>query len=318
MLDLFPNFADYLAQPMTLRRTTAGQTGRKHHRFRAEKLSSDTSTPLQRPALVTIQHNIRRNKSRLGFVPDDDQDKDAVSVGTKRKRALAGIENAMAGPSQPRTAKRFKPSSSPIQSDSDSDKEAAMETEHGSEIDEEPSSDYLIHLAPRSHLEKLKKPQLISLYEQAGLSRQNPDYDNLTRKALANAIFNGRSRTKRGVLKRAPDGHRRHPRPVAFAHAPFTPDSDDYLSVAKGGHGGRNGLRRSQTEMDTFPAKTNAPLGRSFSLNILTKNNKRREKYVTYSLEFSSSDPPIDVLVLTLMARPCPMNRLRLLQYLLL
>jgi len=286
VLELFPNFADYLIQPMTLRRTTAGQTRHKHLHLQAEKLISDSSASTLRPALVTIQHNIRRNRSRLGFVPDDSQDEGPISVGTKRKRALAGNENALAGPSQPRTAKRFKPSSSPVQSDSNSDEEAAMETEHGSEIDEEQTSEYFLHWAPRSQLEKLKKSQLISLYKEAGLARQNADLDHLTRRALASALFASRSRTRRGVSKRGPDGPHRHPRPVAMAHAPFTPDSDDYLSTTRGVTGGRNGLRRSQTETASSPAKPNAPLGRSFSLNTLTKNNKRREKCVLHCLGY--------------------------------
>lgn len=264
---------------MTLRRTAAAtQTGRKHPHFKAEKLTLDETSPIfPRPALVTIQHNIRRNKSRLGFVPDDTaEDQDGVSVGSKRKRALAGIENnAAAGPStQQRHTKRLKRSSSPVPSDSESDNQE-METEHDSSIDEEHSLDYLLYWAPRSQLEKLKKDQLIQLYKEARISRQDSDIEHLTRRVLASAIFTARNRSKKGgVGKRAPDGHgRHHPRPVA--HAPFTPDSDDYLSVAKG----RNALRRNQTmETSGSPIKP-LPLGRSFSLNTLAKNNKR-QKYV--------------------------------------
>ena len=160
-----------------------------------------------------------------------------------------------------------------------------METEHGSDIDQEHSSDYLLHWAPRSQLEKLKKDHLIQLHIEARISRQESDIEHLTRRHLAAAIFTARNRSKKGgVGKRAPDGHGRHyPRPVAVAHAPFTPDSDDYLSVAKG----RNGLRRNQT-MDTSgsPMKP-LPLGRSFSLNTLAKNLKR-QKYVIFILVFTT------------------------------
>lgn len=258
---------------MTLRRTTSANPARHSNSsvpLGNQKVVQDSHSLNQRPALVTIQQNIRRTKSRLGLSLATDEDEE-IPVGSKRKRPQVGNENAVAGPSQARSVKRFKPSSSPTQSD---EEEEAMETEHDENNDEEQSSEFYLSQAPRSQLLRLRKDHLVKLYAEANITRPVPDAAQLTRSELAEALIVARSRAKRGVLKRAPTQRPRHGRP---GQAPFTPDSDDN-QLAKGFTFTRGNLRRNATGLEVNTTKAPAPLGRSFSLSTLMKNLPRREK----------------------------------------
>lgn len=253
---------------MTLRRTTSANPAR-HSKpsvpLGNQKVVEDSHSLNQRPALVTIQQNIRRTKSRLGLSLAADEDEE-TPTGSKRKRPQVGNENVVAGPSQARSLKRFKPSSSPTQSDSD---EEAMETEHDENNDEEQPSEFYLSQAPRSQLVRLKKDYLVMLYAEANIPRPVADATHLTRSEIADALIIARTRPKRGVLKRAPTQRSRRP--------PYTPDSDDN-QIAKGLAAARNNLRRNVTGLEVTTTKVPVPLGRSFSLNNLVKNMPRRDK----------------------------------------
>jgi hypothetical protein len=255
---------------MTLRRATVTQAARTSQTTkRASSEEDNVSASRQRPALVTISQNTRRNKSRLGFVPDGDHDEDGAVVGTKRKRPPLVTENALAGTSQPRSAKRLKRSASPVDSgdedDDDNDREKAMDTEND---DEEYSEQFYLQTATRSQLLKLKKHHLVALYREADIARPVPDPEALTRPALVNAIIHARSHPRRGAANRAPKPRIGHGQP------PYTPDSDDYRGKALRAAA----VRRHATEPD-FNHQVSTHLGRAFSLNTLAKN-MRREKYV--------------------------------------
>lgn len=256
---------------MTLRRATVNPPARKLQTTKtAGREDEDESSSRPRPALVTISQNTRRNKSRLGFVPDGDHNDDDVVVGTKRKRPPLATENALAGTSQPRSAKRFKRSASPIESPDD-DEERAMDTEND---DEEHSEQFYLQVATRSQLLKLRKDHLVALYREANIARPVSDANALTRDSLAEYIIRARSNPRRGAAKRAP-------KPRIQGQAPYTPDSDDYRGKTL-----RGTVRRHATEPDIHydPPTT---LGRSFSLNTLNKNNPRRDKYVPIFIAIS-------------------------------
>ena len=282
---------------MTLRRATVTQAVRKSQSVKkAESEEDNVSTSRQRPALVTISQNTRRNKSRLGFVPDGDEDEEGVIVGTKRKRPALLTENALAGTSQPRSAKRLKRSASPVDSgDDDDEEERAMDTEND---EEEYSEQFYLYTATRSQLLKLKKHHLLALYREADIARPVTDPEALTRPALVNAIIHARSHPRRGAANRAPK-----PR-IGHGQAPYTPDSDDYRGKALRAAA----VRRHLTEPD-FNSQVSTPLGRSFSLNTLTKNT-RREKYVyphSYCVT-THADIMIDGLKSIQMVLQCRMN----------
>jgi hypothetical protein len=269
----------FQAQYMTLRRTTGPQPARNHQQssiYPEEKPTQRFPSLNQRPALVTIQQNIRRNKSRLAFAPDVGEDEDDAHAGAKRKRNQVNNENANSGTSQPRSAKRFKPSASP--SSSESETEEAMETGNDIDQDEELSTEFYLYQAPRSQLLKLKKDLLVMLYREADIPRSVPDAEQLTRSAIVSALISARSRPRRGASNRAPNGNAGRSRRPAGG-APFTPDSDDYNT-----HGrllpARN-LRRTATDTEATH-KSRHLLGRSFSLNAANKGN-RRDRYVLIS-----------------------------------
>jgi hypothetical protein len=260
---------------MTLRRTTSTNPAR-HTKpsvpLGNQKVVLEPPPLNQRPALVTIQQNIRRTKSRLGLSLAADEDEE-TPTGSKRKRPQVGNENVVAGPSQARSLKRFKPSASPTLSDSD---EEAMETEHDENNDEELSSEFYLSQAPRSQLQRLRKDHLVNLYAEANISRPVADPAQLTRSELADALIVARSRAKRGVLKRerVPTQRSRHGRP---GQAPYTPESDDN-QISRGLAIARGNLRRHATGLEVPTHKIPLPLGRSFSLNNLVKNMPRRDK----------------------------------------
>ncbi|KAG8760808.1 hypothetical protein FRC14_001836 [Serendipita sp. 396] len=282
---------------MTLRRATQAQPAHNPplaRASRAKKLENLSSSHNQRPALVTIQQNIRRNKSRQGFVPDDAVPELKVSAGTKRKRANIGNENALVGPSHPRSAKRLKRSPSPAQSSTNGDDEV-MDSEDGSETDEEDEAEYYLLEAPRSELLKLRKEELTALYKEANIARPVSDVDQLTRQLIANAIISARTnRPRRGVSKRALNGlGQRQRRSPTMARAPVTPDSDDYRMRGLGSGSNRTPMRRAVTDVEAH-GKTLLPLARSFSLNAFRKQNTRREKQqkINSSSSTMSDEPP--------------------------
>ncbi|CAG7846274.1 SubName: Full=Uncharacterized protein {ECO:0000313/EMBL:CCA68469.1} [Serendipita indica DSM 11827] len=279
---------------MTLRRAHVAPNPQLTQTYRAQKLIGHSSASKERPALVTIQQNTRRNKPRPGVVPDDEAPANKISAGSKRKRPPGGIENAAAGPSNPRSAKRLKRSASPAQSNSDSDT-AAMDTEESSETDEEETLDYYLFDAPLSELKKLRKDELVAFYKEANIARPASEVEQLTRLHLANAIIAARSnRHRRGVSKRAPNGKQPRPgRTLGIGRPPFTPDSDDYRTNRS--NQTRTNLRRAATDGDAG-SKTGQPIGRSFSLNMLVKPNNGRDRRARIDSHCSSrSDdvPPI-------------------------
>jgi hypothetical protein len=253
---------------MTLRRGTVTQAVRTSTTTKRADISEESLSAIrQRPALVTISQNTRRNKSRLGFVPDGDHDEeDVVVVGTKRKRPPLVTENALAGSSQPRSAKRLKRSVDSSDDDDNDEEEGAMDTEND---EEEYSEHFYLYTATRSQLLKLKKHHLLVLYREADIARPVTDPEALTRPALVSAIIHARSHPRRGAANRAPK-----PR-LGHGQAPYTPDSDDYRGKALRAAA----VRRHVTESD-LDIHVSTPLGRSFSLNTLAKNI-RREKYVS-------------------------------------
>lgn len=227
--------------------------------------SSEQNIPINsRPALVTIQHNIRRQKSRLGLLPEESSD-DEVAVGSKRKRNIPANENGMApnpATSHMRSAKRFKVSNSPVQSDAE-----PMDTDEEDDEDSQQSIDYYLFEASQATLARRKKDHLVELYNEAHPpTRSGADPDQLTRQELISAILVARKRPRRPTTKRTGS---RLPRRVA----PYTPDSDDYQGKS---HPTRGGLRRNATETGTHAPQISIPLGRSFSLNTLDKHAQLR------------------------------------------
>ena len=270
---------------MSYKRTGTTHNPRKQHSL----VVSESRRPhsASRHPLNPIYPNIRRSKSRNALVADADPE-DRFPTGSKRKRVASGVENTHAGYAtlQSRPSKRLKRGDK-SESDDDGFHSDAEHDAHDatSRIEDLNSEEYLDNAAEWKLL-KLRKDQLLSLYDRATGGHCRKDADTLGKQDLAKAIIHARSkpRNKFRRAKNAVLNKFSRQRVITHPQAPHTPDSDDV---------NRAGL--SHTIAQTFGFKRNttqglkAPgvLGRSISLDTLSLNTKKPRKCV-YSLPLSS------------------------------
>jgi len=263
---------------MSYKRTGAAHNPRKQHSLAVSESRRPHSA--SRHPLNPIYPNIRRSKSRNALVADTDPE-DRFPTGSKRKRVASGLENTHAyyATLQARPCKRRKRGDDP-ESDDDCFHSDTEQDVHdiASRTEDLNSEEYLDH-APEWKLLKLRKDQLLSLYDRATAGHGRKDADNLGKQDLAKAIIHARSkpRNKFRRAKNAVLNKFSRQRVVTHPQAPHTPDSDDVECVGF-----------SRTIAQTFGFKRNttkgpkAPeaLGRSFSLDTLALNTKILPKYV--------------------------------------
>ncbi|KAG6331259.1 hypothetical protein ID866_7829 [Astraeus odoratus] len=172
------------------------------HASRASASSSDTAVSV-RPILATLQPNLRRLPSRQNFLYKTDmrnvgQGMD-VPVGSKRKRVVSANENTHAH-GRPKRFKPIIPHDLSDDGDTDDDDGASMDVDsqrRWSESDNsdpdtedtESSDEYLINEAPPRKLLRLRKDQLVQLYNAAGLA---DDPESFTKPELVEAIVAAR------------------------------------------------------------------------------------------------------------------------------
>lgn len=178
------------------------------HASRASASSSDSALSI-RPILATVQPNLRRLPSRQNVLYKnsmrDTSQNVYVSIGSKRKRVASASENTHAHGRPARGSgrhKRFK-SNTPqnLESDDDDDDESgSMDVDSqlpwGDGVDSdadtddaESSDEYLISEAPPRQLLRLRKDELVRLYNAAGLV---DDPDSFTKPELVEAIVAAR------------------------------------------------------------------------------------------------------------------------------
>jgi hypothetical protein len=216
----------------------------------------------------------------------DTDPEDRFPTGSKRKRVASGPENANVhyATLQARPSKRLKQVDN-SRPDDDFHSDMEHEVYDAASRGEDLNSEEYLDKAPEWKLLKLRKDQLLSLYERATGGQGRKDADNLGKQDLAKAIIHARSKT-RNKFRRAKNAlvnklSRR--RVITHPHAPHTPDSDDVerarfsRAIAQ-----RFGLKRNTTQESKAPGA----LGRSFSLDTLALNTKKLPKCV-YSLPFS-------------------------------
>ncbi|KAI0823563.1 hypothetical protein BC628DRAFT_1383813 [Trametes gibbosa] len=206
-----------------------------------------------RPVLVPLHFNLRRLPSRV-FSDRKDSMRDAgngydVSIGMKRKRVVSGSENASTSRSA-RTVSRVKrrramPESSDEEhaSGMDVDDQARWNQSDNSEDEEalDSSDSYLINEAPSRQLLRLRKDELVRLYEAAGLTE---DAELLTKPEIVDCIIAARD-----------DVADLPPSSPGIADSGSSDYSSDGGNVAGGeetdfGHRFRHGLRRRATLHD--------------------------------------------------------------------
>ena len=266
---------------MSYKRTGTTHNPRRQHLL----VVSESRRPhsASRHPLNPIYPNIRRTKSRNALGADTDPE-DRFPTGSKRKRVASGPENAHVHCTtfQARPSKRLKRSDNSQSEDED----VHSDTEHDVyDAAEDLNSEEYLDKAPEWKLLKLRKDQLLGLYERATGGHGSKDADNLGKQDLAKAIIHARSkarnkfrRTKNAVLNKF---SRR--RVVAHPQAPHTPDSDDVDRVGLSHTiAQRFGLKRYTAQQPKAPAALN----RSFSLDTLALNTKKFPKCV-YSLPLS-------------------------------
>ncbi|KAI6005837.1 hypothetical protein EDD15DRAFT_2214117 [Pisolithus albus] len=175
------------------------------HASRASASSSDSALSI-RPILATVQPNLRRLPSRQNVLYKnsmrDTSQNVYVSIGLKRKRVVSANENTHAHGRPARGSgrhKRFK-SNTPQNLESDDDEGGSMDIDSqlpwGGGVDSdadtddaESSDEYLISEAPPRQLLRLRKDELVRLYNAAGLV---DDPDSFTKPELVEAIVAAR------------------------------------------------------------------------------------------------------------------------------
>ena len=233
-----------------------------------------------RHPLNPVYPNIRRTKSRNALVADSDPE-DRFPTGSKRKRVASGPENTHVhyATLQARPSKRRKQSDN-SQSDDD---DFHSDTEHDVyDAAEELNSEEYLDKAAEWKLLKLRKDQLLYLYERATGGHGRKDADSLGKQDLAKAIIHARpkARNKFRRAKNAVLNKFSRRQVVTHPQAPHTPNSDDVghsHTIAQ-----RLGLKRNTAQESKAPEA----LGRSFLLDTLALNTRKLPKCV-YSLPLS-------------------------------
>ncbi|KAF8163572.1 hypothetical protein B0H34DRAFT_328730 [Crassisporium funariophilum] len=209
----------------SLRRATATSRSSSH----ASSLSvSSPVHQTHRPVLVPLQANLRRLPSRTHLAQKDKEfnqlmrdSSHVIQVGTKRKRVVSSNENAHTHGRPTRGSGRLKrlrsnvtttynnsstsedsqPEASEMDIDtpthasgsdsSEAGEDQEEEAEDGEEQNEEDDStdDHLINGASRNQLNKIRKSDLLRLYDLAGLSENTA---SLNKAQLIDAIINAR------------------------------------------------------------------------------------------------------------------------------
>ncbi|EPQ57864.1 hypothetical protein GLOTRDRAFT_114462 [Gloeophyllum trabeum ATCC 11539] len=269
------------------RKRAAGRSRQTSNSSHASYASSDSQSDASRAVLVPLHTNLRRLPSRL-FAAGKEVMRDAsrslgVTAGSKRKRVGSGIENSNSDDRQYRDGSRRKRlrSSSSRMDTSDDDGHSEMEldgrefgvlrSESGDEDEVESTDDYLINEAEPRHLRRLRKDELVRLYNAAGLSG---DPETLTKPEIVEAIVAARD----DVAELPPTSP-----PLAAADNSSECSSDD------GNFGGGeetdisakygaqvNGLRRRVTVHDLGQQMSKSAKGRSLSLGQLDCSEARK------------------------------------------
>ncbi|KAI0371665.1 kinase-like protein [Pilatotrama ljubarskyi] len=216
--------------------------------------ASGSSPPSSsRPVLVPLHFNLRRLPSRI-LSGRKDSMRDAgngydVSIGMKRKRVVSGSENASTarGARSASRAKRRKA----MPDSSDEERASGMDVDEQEQWDGSDNSDddraldssdnYLINEAPPRRLLRLRKDELVRLYEAAGLTE---DAELLTKPEIVDCIIAARD-----------DVADLPPSSPGLADSGSSDYSSDGGNVAGGeetdfGNRFRNGLRRRATLHD--------------------------------------------------------------------
>ncbi|KAI6150654.1 hypothetical protein BKA82DRAFT_4118185 [Pisolithus tinctorius] len=174
------------------------------HASRASPSSSDTAVSV-RPILATVQPNLRRLPSRQkllykGNMRDASQNVH-VSIGSKRKRVVSANESTHAHGRPTRDTGRHKRFKSDTSQNLESDDEGgSMDVDSqppwgeagdfdADSDDAESSDEYLISEAPPRQLLRLRRDELVRLYNAAGLV---DDPDSFTKPELVEAIVAAR------------------------------------------------------------------------------------------------------------------------------
>ncbi|KZT27299.1 hypothetical protein NEOLEDRAFT_1130828 [Neolentinus lepideus HHB14362 ss-1] len=265
-------------------RYASNPRGRAAGRFRqtsnsshASSASTDSQSDRLRAVLVPLRTNLRRLPSRI-LAAGKEAMRDAsqslrVSVGSKRKRVASGNENSHSEERHLRGGKRLRSMSSRMDT-SDEDRHSEMDVEEA-EFDVSPvvsadedavetSDDYLINAADPRQLRRLRKDELVHLYNAAGLSG---DPETLTKPEIVDAII----AVREDVAELPPTSP-----PLAAADNSSECSSDDGNFAAgeetdiSSRYGTRaNGLRRRVTVHNLSEKMSKALKGRSLSLGQL-------------------------------------------------
>ncbi|KAI0672755.1 hypothetical protein C8Q78DRAFT_1021226 [Trametes maxima] len=215
--------------------------------------SASPPSSSSRPVLVPLHFNLRRLPSRI-LSEHKDSMRDAgngydVSIGMKRKRVVSGSENTT-GARGARSASRVKrrkamPDSSDEEPASEMDVDEQGHWDHSDNSDDDGALDssdsYLINEAPSRRLLRLRKEELVRLYEAAGLTE---DAELLTKPEIVDCIVAARD-----------DVADLPPSSPGVADSGSSDYSSDGGNVAGGeetdfGQRARNGMRRRATLHD--------------------------------------------------------------------
>jgi hypothetical protein len=263
---------------MSYKRTGTSHNPRKQHSLAVSESRRPHSA--SRHPLNPIYPNIRRSKSRNALVADTDPE-DRFQTGSKRKRVASGLENSHTHhvTLQARPCKRRKRADNPESDDDGFNSDTEHEVHDTASRTEDLNSEEYLDKAPEWKLLKLRKDQLLSLYERATGGHGRKDADNLGKQDLAKAIIHARSkptnkfrRAKNAVLNKFS-----RQRVVTHPQAPHTPDSDD---VGRAGFScaiaQTFGFKRNTTKGPQVPEA----FGRSFPLDTLALNTRKLPKCV--------------------------------------
>ncbi|TFK54598.1 hypothetical protein OE88DRAFT_1693351 [Heliocybe sulcata] len=261
----------------------AGRFRQSSNNSHASVASTDSPSDGLRAVLVPLRTNLRRLPSRIlaagkGVMRDASQSL-GVSAGSKRKRVVSGTENSQSEERQVRGSSRRKRlrSMSSRMDTSDEDHLSEMDVDDGesgvlaadSGGEDSPESckspdDYLINEAEPRQLRRLRKDELVHLYNAAGLSG---DPETLTKPEIVEAITAARE----DVAELPPTSP-----PVAAVDNSSECSSDDGNFAAgeetdiSSKYGARShGLRRRATLHDLGEKMNKALKSRSLSLGRL-------------------------------------------------
>ncbi|KAH8106898.1 hypothetical protein BXZ70DRAFT_915537 [Cristinia sonorae] len=237
---------------------------------RASIASSASSSPptSSRAALVPLHFNLRRLPSRI-FSDRTEAMHDAVEIGSKRKRVVSGSENVQSNGRDHSAGGRVKrrraaqDSSDEEMNSMDVDEQSRWDVidSSGSDGASESSTTFLLNEAGPRQLLRLRKDELVRLYQIAGLTE---DAELLTKHEIVDSLVDARDEVA--------------PLPPSSPPGPMDSGSSDYSSdggnVAGGeetdiGYRLRNGMRRRATVHDMSRVVTRPGQERHFSLGDL-------------------------------------------------